>query len=579
MNIGDRDDGPADAARRRMVLGAGAVASGAWLAPAALAAVTGPAAGDVPAGSLKLPPGVSPPAGSTVRIDAHAHIFNVHDIPAHRFLTEVMVHQGGLMGLLLWLLGDFIANVARKLAPTARDELEALQHGFDPAIEIAIHDRRFTQAFVTWANANQAFLNAFEKQLRAYERYRSDVTGMPIPDRRSIVEGMNTAAVLRTLEDARSPGQSDQDQFMAKAADAERGRGQTKGKSLAPFAVTPFSVAAFASKATSARWMNLQELWIVNRRDPALAIDVFCTSMLDFDHWLGEDSMNDVRQRDGILLMEQLAIASNAALLPLVAYNPWFDTPAGGGKALDRVKVAIEERGFIGVKIYPPVRFDPGLGPHTGGTSCRGNYDPVNEALRRFYTWVRTANVPVLAHASHTIGGSDPDEACAGPARWKAAFGQVSALPVQVGHLGGTSAKAVHWAELFGDLMGTSEGSLLRGDLADQDKLFTDRHEIKRFAQLLRRDFTGGSRLWERVLYGSDFYMTDVGGWTREFSSEMQLFMLNAIGTAATERVMGPNAVDFYGLADGQPTRKRLEEFYARHGVTPRWTCRVDRKC
>ncbi len=88
----------------------------------------------------------------------------------------------------------------------------------------------------------------------------------------------------------------------------------------------------------------------------------------------------------------------------------------------------------------------------------------------------------------------------------------------------------------------------------------------------------------DRVLYGSDFYMTDMQGATRVFAQEMQNFLRDVEAetppiAGLRDRVMGLNAVEFYGLRKGDPTRTRLEDFYRPHGIVPQWMCRVDAAC
>ena len=89
--------------------------------------------------------------------------------------------------------------------------------------------------------------------------------------------------------------------------------------------------------------------------------------MLDFDYWLGDGEDNAVDQRDGILLMERIAIVTGGALLPLVASNPRGEVE-GGGKAFERVREAVEQRGFVGVKLYPPNGFVPFGNPSAHGS-------------------------------------------------------------------------------------------------------------------------------------------------------------------------------------------------------------------
>jgi hypothetical protein len=107
---------------------------------------------------------------------------------------------------------------------------------------------------------------------------------------------------------------------------------------------------------------------------------------------------------------------------------------------------------------------------------------------------------------------------------------------------------------------------------------------IRKFKELLRKTLASGGRVADRVLYGSDFYMTDMSGATRVFAEEMGKFLSKVEAEALPiaglrDREMGLNAVEFYGLRAGDPTRTRLETFYRPYNIVPQWMCRVDGTC
>ncbi len=359
--------------------------AGALTAPMAVyAAPSACGTGDLKPGSLPRGGVASPPKGAPIRIDAHCHVFNAQDIPIKRFLTKVMAHDAGDLGWLLKWFGPLIASLAKLITPTSCEELETLSGGVEVELEIERQQYRFVREFMLWSNGRPDFAAAFDRQAFQYNEFRDSLGVRPVP---------RVAGAFSPRDDSPDPrgnAQHRTDRRRTRAVRTlyqrlleRRDRVKLKVKS------DPWNLVRFAYKATSPRFLNLSLLQRTYQRDPATAIDLFCPSMLDFDYWLGEGGKNGQRQADGIRLMEQLAIASNSAFLPLVAYNPWGDLDASPGAALARVQDAIQHRGFVGVKLYPPIRFDPGLGTTWKRDACPPNTKKINDALKDFYAWAK----------------------------------------------------------------------------------------------------------------------------------------------------------------------------------------------
>jgi hypothetical protein len=587
-----------DLRRRRCLRGFGALAAASVArpvigAPVACHDVTPPTPKDCAHGSLSpgslAQPGTWAPMGTPIRIDAHCHVFNAQDIPTKNFLTRVMVHNAGDIGFvpeLLKRLGPLIARIANSITPTSCGELEYLGRrtrvSFEDENECQIH--RFANEFQRAVQPDTDFRVAFQQQLKLYNDFRSRANRSPIEPSGDLFEPASIVRLISAFQNF-SPTITHEDKdrralwtYLSKA-----GRQEANGN--------PFDLLMFAFHATSPRFRNLWEMQKLYQRDPATSIDVFCPAMLDFGYWLDDGSQNLRRQADGIHLMEQLAIAFNGAFLPLVAYNPRADIGRRRAEALARVIEAVEHRGFIGIKLYPPIRVDPGLSLRDHGSTCPPNTKEIDAVLTDLYKWARAKGVPILAHASHSIGESDEKEDCAGPSRWALGLGVKPGLPVQAAHFGGNDDQAQQWAGQFAELMGDGQGLNLRADLSNQDALFYDKPTIERFKRALRTPVKPKGIAADRTFYGSDFFMTDMAGATRLFAIEMARFLDHVEdGDSAVaglrDRVFGSNAADFYGLrsntdcTNDRTTRCRLTEFYERSGVpTPHWMCRLDGKC
>jgi hypothetical protein len=542
--------------RRQVVLALGSFGAEVLAAPLAPVAC---GAGDLKPGSLPGGGVAFPPKGSPIRIDAHCHIFNAQDIPILDFLTKVMAHDAGDLGWLLKWFGPLIAELAGLITPTSCEELERLERGVVVEWASEGQQRAFAREFTRLSRGRPGFVTDFNRQIDLYNTFRGQLGLDVVPH---LDGAFYPSEILLVLARMHSVGTTTEDTDRLEMN--RRLRRLSAGK--VKVASDPWNLVRFAYKATSPRFLNLSLLQRTYQRDPATAIDLFCPSMLDFDHWLGEDAKSADRQADGIRLIEQLAIASNGAFLPLVAYNPWGDTDPTPGAALARVKDAIHHRGFVGVKLYPPIRFDPGLGTTWKPGTCTPNSTDINDALTKFYAWAKDHDIPVMAHGSHSIGASDDDEQCAGPDRWREALHGASGMVLQIGHFGGSEKAAQTWPDDFAELMGKTDGSRLRADLANHDDLFDNQVVIDKIRRLLRQHLAGGGLVADRVLYGSDFFMTDMHGATRVFAQEMQNFLRDVEAetppiAGLRDRVMG------------------LEDFYRPYGIVPQWMCRVDAAC
>ena len=108
---------------------------------------------------------------------------------------------------------------------------------------------------------------------------------------------------------------------------------------------------------------------------------------------------------------------------------------------------------------------------------------------------------------------------------------------------------------------------------------FTPPEFADEFAKRIGSPLPDGSLVCDRLLYGSDFYMNQISGATRMFAREMERYLTAALsGAGPVQRVMGANAVRFYGLdnrsTSGKSTgsRARTERFFRNHGITaPDW--------
>jgi len=218
-------------------------------------------------------------------------------------------------------------------------------------------------------------------------------------------------------------------------------------------------------------------------------------------------------------LLEQIAIMSGGAILPFVSYNPQSDLEQQDA-SFERVVDAIIHRGFVGVKLYPPMGYMPyGNACQARPSDCPvlNNAREIDRKLGRLYAWCVDHNVPVMSHTSHSFGETDAHDDCAAPYGWQKALEKFDGLRVQAGHFGGDS-KYAHdkaWAAEYVRLMALPKARNLYVDLSNLGDLFTPGSAVQQaieplFSTPVSADSTELAA--NRMVFGSDWYMTQLSG-------------------------------------------------------------------
>ena len=134
-------------------------------------------------------------------------------------------------------------------------------------------------------------------------------------------------------------------------------------------------------------------------------------------------------------IMMDVTVNGKGRIMPFYAYDP-------RSRTVDDVKAAIEEEGFIGVKLYPPLGFKP-WGNEDGAV------DENLDGLYRYCTAGRDRPIPITAHCSWSDGVTS-NRAVAGvrntrdyyrrladPAHWAAVLARYGSLKLNLAHFGG----------------------------------------------------------------------------------------------------------------------------------------------
>ena len=187
---------------------------------------------------------------------------------------------------------------------------------------------------------------------------------------------------------------------------------------------------------------------------------------------------------------------------------------------LRHVKQAILNRGFLGVKLYPPMGFRPfdnnidhfSWAPR----SPRGGGAALDRELADLYSWCVANDVPIKAHANNSNAAAPGAGVFADPAGWRAVLDQprFRNLRLNLAHFGGFDESAPaealtstgDWEESLAEMVGLYSGLYFDigywTEAADTDAPQRTR-VLARVRELLERD----PKMLERMMYGSDWSM------------------------------------------------------------------------
>lgn len=309
-------------------------------------------------------------------------------------------------------------------------------------------------------------------------------------------------------------------------------------------------------------------------------IQVFCPSLVDFARWYPQAEPYSAIE-DQIEVMSLLAkIRTDVVLLnfapfcPLRAALEREDIP--GRDPLWRVKGALLEKGFAGVKLYPPVGFKPlGNGDISFAGVARapsGGGAALDLELRNLYQWCESNRVPIKAHANNSLDRGKCTGLYASPLNWASALNDYPQLRLDLAHFGGFDANNPAdsqcdpvdprpWEEISAFLIGQHEHLYVDvGYWIEVMSGFSGRDSrIKAMRRLIEQE----PRMARRIMYGSDWSMIGQVPGHEAYLADVQLAAVE-LGLEDDELAdfEGGNARRFLGLYPDEPQFARLSGFF-----------------
>jgi predicted TIM-barrel fold metal-dependent hydrolase len=546
----------------------------------------------------------------TAEIDIHCHIFNVRDMPAYAFILDVAI-DNPLLHSFAAPLAKLMVEIVRGWAPDYTKELAVLQTiRANPGVAASVAQNsalpvamfvggllRFLDKYTSfkltppgplWSPANDEFV--------LQQLFARFLPGVPVP------AGMTNAQTLafiqlhanelatNILAAVQAPGGS-----ATAALDA--------GSYLAQF------LLYWAPRLADYRFQLASQLAALYGGTTSVP-RLMTPATLDITRWLKDSVTDDVPTPllDQAELMRLIALIQPPAIAVhgFIGFDPWrqVDDLANGRTptALDVVKIAIEQKGFVGVKLYPPMGFRA-----TGNATiadcdfpewmvaCVNASTPkftlgpkLDAALDSLYAYCVTNDVPIMAHCAGSQGTSQDAALRADPKFWqmvldKPAAGAVPAygnMRLNLGHFGGLwnfdgappvpPDTHVTWTADVAKMIQSGKYPNLYTDIGDfaaiLDRSPAEKADTKLIVDKLTQLVKDNPLLKTHLMYGTDWLMLGREPGSLAYYKKMTDRIGTVLNVTDLNDFLWRNASRYLGLATGKATRTRLANFYTANG-------------
>lgn len=517
-----------------------------------------------------------------LQIDVHCHVFNSSDLQVEGFINKVLTHEGSLSPELARYLAAMLQSVSDGFAPAAASEARLIA--------------KFLEDNKSWFSAPEIDrMKLFEVPLRDGDRATDQ----------EILRVLNSnPSVRQPLLDVL---RHDLLRMRAAPSVALREEGAFIDQRLIPLLESPLKLESLQELQRSPSFANAQEFlkpMLRLRYSNCYAlmkafscspgeVDLYVASLVDFNHWIGPAETRASPLRAQLDAMEQIMRLMGGKVHCFAPFNPWAHI--ADASLFPALKNAVENRGFIGFKIYPPMGFSPWGNqalPEKDRPPSWRNQSPrfaamIDEAMMSLFDWCSANAVPIMAHGNPSNGLDTQSEVMGSPQRWQFAYAEMekrSIKPPRIsfGHFGGDdpSSSRDQWSTGFLELFSKQPDAY--GDLSYWEHILEpvgspDRTKV---VAALRTMISGTAEAKNRLMYGTDWNMLAMEARWQEYFNEFGQVVNDAGAASSYENLIGNNAAHFLGLRpDNNPnTRSRLLKFYSKWNMPmPTWAIKTER--
>jgi len=525
-------------------------------------------------------PTISNPA-APLTIDTHAHFFNGSDLQIKEFLSKTTVGPDSELHLLVNAMAGLFQILGWHLAPSAQYEMAAIARYAALLKDCGGTDQMRRVAGGSYQEGYA--LGRRELQVAADAVYQTP-SGAAVLGPKGGLTGIGAAIADLPVTF---------DEFEDRRSNAATVLGSQP---------TFLGYIQFVLHNFNHRHVNAIDYLTTYSKGSSRKIDLVVSSMVDYDWWLARGMGTPTSLSDQVDVMGQISVLLGGRVHGFAPFCPFRETmtldSTGMGDAMHLVKRAIETRGFIGVKLYPPMGF--AAWGNTGKTVWRGKpslppatADPdfgkrLDAAMSNLFTYCVAHDVPIMAHTNHSNGPYEEFKDLAGSEYWKLALEKFPGLRVSFGHFGDTDLEDHKGDKTrpFLKLMTRGADTPGANTFADSGYFAGTLMNQAKMRDVLRDLYASENRIMlERLMYGTDWTMIlpqkNAERYLSDFVDVMRRIETAEPGIGARQTTLsnaffGRNAVEFLGLRAGRGNRRRLETFYAQNKVPePDWMRKV----
>jgi len=525
-------------------------------------------------------PTVSNPK-APLTIDTHAHFFNGSDLQIKEFLSKTTVGEDSELFSLVNGMSGILQALAWHAAPSARAEVVAIS-------KYAARLRECEGADQLRRIAGSSYQDGYDlgrRELQATARaLKQTPTGAAVLGPKSGQPGL--AAAIADLPE--------------KYNDFERRRADST--TVLGSQPSFLGYIRFVLHHFNHRHVNAIDYLTTYSKGSSRKIDLVVACMVDFDWWLARGRATPTPLEDQVDVMSKVSVLLGGRVHGFAPFCPFREAmtidSSGMGDAMRLVRRAIETRGFIGVKLYPPMGFAPWGNaaksvwqhkPSLPAAAASPDFGKrLDAAMRTLYTYCIKNDVPILAHTNQSNGPYEEFKKLTDSSNWKRALEEFPGLRVSFGHLGDTALDDNNGERTrpFLQLMTKDRHSPGANTFADSGYFAGTLMNQGKMRNVLGALYLGNGRiLTERLMYGTDWTMIlsekNVDRYLSDFIDVMRRIEdahpgIGARHSTLSDAFFGRNAVEFLGLRSGRRNRSRLESFYAQNKVPePDWMHKV----
>ncbi len=531
-------------------------------------------------------------------IDVHSHIFNASDLQVSRFISLVAGRRAPEWREFIDVFGEILEAVSWTSAPSGKKELKVLEKfGSDLA------ECKQTEWSAKIDEIGDMQYKAAVGELRAVINNRMPAAVDKVAKGTMQAPLMATDKAIATILQLPDNYKDYKELLRNKELLRKEQKGKVGIEKVSFSSAIDFIIEHFQYRYVSA-YNYLQTF----DRDSRRRIDLMIVHMVDYDWWLNDGIQPPTSIEDQIVTMERISILTGGRVHAFVPFCPYHqvmhEKSRGKGRSpLELVQLAIQEKGALGVKLYPPMGFAP-MGNEQIEAQNPNFWDKqwlhgiardpgfgklLDGALRKLYAWCSDPknDVPIMAH-SNLSNGPDPDfDGLNSWTHWKDALKEYPDLRVAFGHFGDPSGNNGD-AQSRG-LMGLIGKNRAQGQNVFADaSYFTDVLEnpdrlVKELVDLYVLDAKSGSGvLPSKLMYGTDWKMVLIEEGNGQYLSDFEKILPRVEEEAKKEGLVlaglpanffGRNAMDFLGLKTGR-SRERIDAFYKKYlpkDFVPSW--------